>query len=72
MEPWQLSNSLLSVHREESGLNNSQVHIGPADPSSLFLEDKDQNNGKRKRTGQVLGRTVYIPGPMDWLQLIAL
>ncbi|KAM6454465.1 cadherin EGF LAG seven-pass G-type receptor 2 isoform 4-T4 [Liasis olivaceus] len=32
------------VLREESGLNNSQVHIGPADPSSLFLEDKDQNN----------------------------
>ncbi|XP_053103347.1 cadherin EGF LAG seven-pass G-type receptor 2 isoform X2 [Hemicordylus capensis] len=32
------------VLREESGLNNSQVHIGPTDPSSLFLEAKDQNN----------------------------
>ncbi|XP_060132979.1 cadherin EGF LAG seven-pass G-type receptor 2 isoform X2 [Zootoca vivipara] len=32
------------VLREESGLNNSQVHIGPPDPSSLFLEAKDQNN----------------------------
>ncbi|XP_062834481.1 cadherin EGF LAG seven-pass G-type receptor 2 isoform X1 [Anolis carolinensis] len=32
------------VLREESGLNNSQVHLGPADPSSLFLEAKDQNN----------------------------
>ncbi|KAL8205116.1 UNVERIFIED_CONTAM: Cadherin EGF LAG seven-pass G-type receptor 2 [Gekko kuhli] len=32
------------VLREESGLNNSQLHIGPVDPSSLFLEAKDQNN----------------------------
>ncbi|XP_077190373.1 cadherin EGF LAG seven-pass G-type receptor 2 isoform X2 [Paroedura picta] len=32
------------VLREESGLNNSQLHIGPVDPNSLFLEAKDQNN----------------------------
>ncbi|KAF7254507.1 Cadherin EGF LAG seven-pass G-type receptor 2 [Varanus komodoensis] len=32
------------VLREESGLNNSQVHIGPTDPSALFLESKDQSN----------------------------
>ncbi|XP_019369272.1 PREDICTED: cadherin EGF LAG seven-pass G-type receptor 2, partial [Gavialis gangeticus] len=32
------------VLREESGLNNSQVHTGLTDPSALFLEAKDQPN----------------------------
>uniref|UniRef100_A0A670J3A5 Uncharacterized protein n=1 Tax=Podarcis muralis TaxID=64176 RepID=A0A670J3A5_PODMU len=48
------------VLREESGLNNSQVHIGPPDPSSLFLEAKDPSNGKEKRTGQILSKTAEL------------
>lgn len=47
-------------YREESGLNNSQIHIGPTDPSSLFLEAKDQNNGEDRRVRRALDRIVAV------------